>query len=415
MQRMPPLYALLSVSLLVVAGASAATAQEAPTDATPKAAGEQPAAKATDAKPATETTAPSETTETSETPKAAADAGAEATAPADATDQDAASVPPPKVEVTAVAGPRLLVTELIDQGAGDDLTAVINAAIAAQAKQSYKGDVTSTTEVRAKMELSAKKVLSGCKDDSCYFDAAKVVGAEKVLGGSVSKVGDDLLINIIVVNGRDGTRVTQVQKKSPPLQELATYTATQAAAIAIAGAPTGASVPVVIRVDEGTKEAMVFIDDEERGAPPLSVTLAPGTHRVEIKASGLTPYRTTLNVEAASPILLEANLATDRVELWPVAAGMAGASAVALVAGVTFGAFAQLNYDGTVAGLELGNPDESYALKSPATSVELAEKEQAITQLSIASNILTVSGAVLVAGAVGVLVADFILGSQAAE
>ncbi len=347
---------------------------------------------------------------------AAAASGDEKAATDDGAAAEDASVPPPKVEVTAVQAPRLLVTELTDQGAGKDLTAVINAAIAAQAKQSYKGDVTSTTEVRAKMELSAKKVLSGCSDDACYFDAAKAVGAEKVLGGGVSKVGDDLLINIIVVNGRDGTRVTQVQKKTPPLQELATYTATQAAAIAIAGAPTGASVPVVIRVEDGTDGAVVYIDDEERGPPPLSVTLPTGAHNIEIKASGVAPYRTTINVEPASPILLEASLASDRVELWPVAAGMAAASAVALVAGVTFGAFAQLNYDGTVAGLPLGNPDESYALKSPATSVELAEKEQTISQLSLASNVLTL-GAVplLAAGAVGVLVADFVLASGAAE
>ena len=308
--------------------------------------------------------------------------------------------------------PRLLVTELKNQGASDELVAAINAAIASQAKASFAGEVTSTQEVRAKLELSSQKLLSGCSDDNCYFDAAKVIGAEKVLGGSVSKVGDDLLVNVIVINGRDGTRVTQVQRKTPPLQELAIYTAAQSTAIALVGAPTTTSVPVVVRIRPGPTDALVRVDGEERGAPPVTLSLAPGSHDIEIRASAVAPYRTTLTVEAGSPILIEAKLGSDNIELWPVAVGMGAASVVTLAAGLAFGAFAQLNYDGTVAGLPLGNPDDSYLLKSPATSVELAEKEQTISQLSLASNVLTLGVVpILAAGAVGFLVAYFVLGA----
>jgi hypothetical protein len=315
------------------------------------------------------------------------------------------------------------VLDLVDKGAGPEVTAAINAAVQAQAIESFViGDAVTATQLRVALDASATQQLLGCDAEGCMVDVAKTVNALVALGGSVTKAGDDVVITVTTVRTSDGSRTAQQQRKVPLNRDLTFYAAKQLASLVLTGKAVDPTVPVVVHVDQ--KDAHIIVDGKEvaTGAD-ATVRLSPGEHEVRVRKDGFVEWVGQATVAEATPVSLTARLIEDRVELWPVSIG---AGAVTLVlGGVSVGTWivAQQLFDGSFGG----DPATSYLGQSPATTEQLKSKADLITLLSGGRDpsggfgtpgIATVTAAlagVTGAATVALVTTDLILGAGASE
>lgn len=324
--------------------------------------------------PTTTTPAPTPTTE----------APAAAPATTTTTTSDAApakSLLPPKTK------PRLLVIDLIDKGAGPEITNAVTQAVQGQALSSHAGETVTTTQIRVLLDAQANQQVLGCDSEACMTDIGKLVEADVILGGNVAKVGDDVVITVLTVDPSDGRRLKQEQRKTPINRDLYYYAAKQLAALALTGKAADPRVPVLVNVlDKSTPvEGTIVVDGKIVGtASSARQELDPGQHELVIKRSGFADWRTVLDVQEGTPLEVNANLVQERLYLWPVAIAT-GVAAVGtgVVAALMFD-YARGMYDGS-GFTNPGNKQNSggpYTTVSPTNTAELCQRERDIAWFS---------------------------------
>ena len=345
------------------------------------------------AKPTTPATAPA--------PATAATAPAPATAPA------ASPLPPP-------TRPRLLAMDIVDKGAGLEVANAINQAVQGQAVESHLGETVTATQIKIVLDAAANQQMLGCDSEQCMTDVGKVVEASVILGGNVTKVGEDFLITLIAVNARDGSRIAQQQRKVPAHRELYYYAARQLTALVLTGHSVDPRVPVMIGLKDGDS-ATIIVDGEERGqAPSLTVKLDPGQHEVRIRQGGKAEWKSLITVEEATPLQVLADPVDARLSLWPAAVatgvGTIAVSAAALMTGLV----AEDVYRGTIdLPLYDTKPETSYLQPEPVDSLTLFEREQDVNLAAGLANGLYITSAVLGAVTIALVTTDLVMAAAA--
>jgi len=312
----------------------------------------------------------------------------------------------PKPAAAPSTGPKLLVLDLADVGAGAESTSSISAAVSSQAIKSYPGTVVTSQQLALALDASAIQQLMGCAAEQCMTDIARQVEAERVLGGSVAKVGDDVVITLLVVEVKTGARVASEQRKVPLYQEMTFYAAKELTAKVLTGRATSDLVPV--RVIASESDAMVIVDGAERGLAPQVLSLDPGQHEVRVERDGYVSWRTMVTIEEGAPVLVDAQLVAESFPLWPVALAVAGMSALTATGGMAAGLVALELYDGRVTRTPEGRA-RSYKNGSPVDSLTLAERKVQVQGWQLAANVLWVTAGVLLVSAVLIETADVVL------
>lgn len=300
--------------------------------------------------------------------------------------------PKPRVE----AKPRLLVLDLIDQGAGPIVTGGLSQAMQGQAIQSYAGEVITTAQLKVALDASGLQALSGCMSEQCMTDLGGTVEAERTLGGSIAKAGDDYVLTLLVVENQTGRRVAQQQRKVPAHEDLSYYAVKQLTSLVLTGRSTDPLVPVAITSSQ--PGAVVIVDGKHVGEAPVTTQLDPGRHEIRVEKSGFVPWKTTTEVQEATPLELHAELIDPGFPLWPFALSAGAVSAAALAGGVWFGLAAQNAFDG---GTFFGDPADSYwGHPSPSTDY-LKEKHMTVVERAVWADILYGTAAVFGTVALG--------------
>ncbi len=335
------------------------------------------------------------------------DAAAPAPAIAEAAPPAASPLPPP-------AKPRLLAMDIVDKGAGLEVTNAINQAVQGQAVESHLGETVTTTQIKLLLDASANQQMLGCDAEACMASVGRLVEASIILGGNVAKVGEDFLVTILVVNPKDGTRVAQQQRKVPANRELYYYAAKQLTSLALTGRAVDPRVPVVIAVKDGAM-GTIIVDGQERGlAASLTVQLDPGQHEIRVRAGGKAEWKTILSVEDATPVQVTADLVDARISLWPAAVATGAGTIVLTGAALMTGLVAEDLYSGTIdLPLYDAKPETSYLQPEPIDSLTLYQREQGVRLASGVANGLYITGALLSVVTVALVTTDVILAASA--
>jgi hypothetical protein len=304
---------------------------------------------------------------------------------------------PAKPLITSTSGPKLLVLDLADVGAGADTVTSISSAVGAQAIKSYAGTVVTSQQLALALDAAGIQALMGCAAEKCMTDIAKEVEAERVLGGSVAKVGDDLLITLLVVEVATGRRIASEQRKVPLYKEMYYYAAKELTAFALTGRATTDLVPM--RVEASESDARVLVDGVDRGIAPMTFTIDPGNHEIRVESNGFASWRTMVLVEEGKPVLVRAELVADAFPLWPIAAAVAGMSIMTAGAALGAGIYAVELYDGSVTGSHEALA-RSYKYGTPVDTLTLAERKVTVQGWQLASNVMWGVAGVLLVSAV---------------
>jgi hypothetical protein len=342
------MYALALTLLVQLAPAQAPTtaAEPAPTTATP-----------------TEVTPPASPTTTELAP---------ATTPAEAPPEKA-SLLPPKTQ------PRLLVIDIADKGAGADVTNAVNQALQQQAVVSHRGEAITATQIKLLLDAQATQQLLGCDSEACMTQIGALVEADLIMGGNVTRVGDDVVITVLTVDPKDGRRVKQEQRKTPLNKDLYYYAAKQLSSLVLTGKAADPRVPVVVQVMAGgvAAEGTIIVDGQERGlSSSAQLDLDPGAHEVIVKRPGFATWRTLLDVVEGTPQQVTATLVAERLQLWPVAIATGAGALVTGVASLLMLDVAAAEYSGQGVLFKAGNG--AYQTVAPTDSADLCQREETI-------------------------------------
>jgi hypothetical protein len=312
----------------------------------------------------------------------------------------------PKSAMPKKTAPRLLVMDLVDEGAGPEATAAIISAVASQAIQSHVGEVVTTAQLKVALDASSLQQMAGCMSESCMVDIAKTVEADRVLGGSVARAGDDYVITVLVVDPSTGARVDQRQRKVPSSQDMYFYAAKQLTSLVLTGRTVDPLVPVAISSSQ--PDAMIIVDGQSRGIAPATLQLDPGDHEIRVQKDGFVAWKSRVTIEEATPLSVRADLVATRFPLWPFAIST-GVLATAAAGGAAYFELAALNaYDGT-----LGDPAQSYLHAVQPDTAFLAEKQAEVQQRAIAALVLWGTAATL--GVTTVVLGGFELATMGGE
>jgi hypothetical protein len=335
----------------------------------------------------------------SPTPADATAAPAATTAPA----ATAATTAPAATAATAGAtlalpkktAPRLFVIDLVDKGAGAEVVAAVNQAVQDQATKSHSGQTVTATQIRILLSAQAEQQLIGCDSELCMTDLGRTIEADRILGGSVARVGDEVLLTLTAVDPVDGRRLGQAQRKVPVNRDLFYYAARQLTSLLLTGKAADPRVPVIFKATDkngGAVEVSVIVDGKQMATTSTyQGEFEPGQHEVILRRDGFIDWKTVVDVAEATPLQIDAQLVASRIALWPAAlvTGVLGAAA-----GVTswlMADYALDRYAGeglfpwttTVAGksVEL-TATNAYKNVVPTNSAELCQRELEISFLA---------------------------------
>jgi len=273
--------------------------------------------------------------------------------------------------------------DLVDKGAGPEITGALGQAMQAQAVTSHLGETITTTQIQLLLDANSLQQLVGCDAEACMTQIGNAIEADVILGGNVAKVGEDVLVTMLTVDPKTGARIKQQQRKTPLNRDLYFYAAKQLTSLLLTGKAADPRVPVIVNVvDKGSPiEGTIIVDGKDYGlGSAKQVELDPGSHELIIRRSGFADWRTLLDVQEGTPLQVTATLVSERVYLWPVAVATG-------VAAAATGVISLVMIDAAVAELEgqsilFKAQNGAYKTVSPTDSADLCAREGNIWFLS---------------------------------
>jgi hypothetical protein len=168
-------------------------------------------------------------------------------------------------------------------------------------------EVMSRTELNQLMQLEAEKAAMGCEGDSCLAEIADALDADRVVSGTVDRLGSSYLVVLTELDARDVRVIGRVQKRLSTNEDRLFGGVEQMAqelvrAAAHDGVDTGSLVVT------STPPAEVFVDGESYGGSPAVIDgLDPGVVELEL-ISGLDRVTVEAPVAYAKSTTVDAKI-----------------------------------------------------------------------------------------------------------
>ncbi len=156
--------------------------------------------------------------------------------------------------------------------------------IAAEAGQEGGTEVVGPDAVEQQLGREGAETLIRCADDTkCLAARASALGADRVIGGWISKVGDSYRLVIVQADAKTGGRVARVEREIPIASRRLRADVATAAPVLLRGEGEGKGVLVV---QSDVAGADVAIDGAPAGTAPVKRELRPGKHKVQVTKLG---------------------------------------------------------------------------------------------------------------------------------
>ena len=99
--------------------------------------------------------------------------------------------------------PRLLVADLkAEQGINESVVRMLSELLTTELQSTGRWEVVGESDVRAVLNVEARRQVAGCSDLACISEVSGALGAELVLVGSIGTLDALYLVNLKLVNSR---------------------------------------------------------------------------------------------------------------------------------------------------------------------------------------------------------------------
>ncbi len=207
-------------------------------------------------------------------------------APATPAAEPAAAPPSAAAEVKAPppAPPALAIVQL---DAPTDLALLgrsLSEAVAQEAAKLPGLMVLAPSAVLGRLGADAARQASHCGEAAaCLMSAARQLGAERIVGGWIDRVGANYKFGLVLVDVKTGTALARVAREVPIASRRIRADVIAAAGPLLRGEAAGTG---VLALQTELPGAEVRIDDKAAGTTPLEARLQAGKHKVEVSQRG---------------------------------------------------------------------------------------------------------------------------------
>lgn len=188
---------------------------------------------------------------------------------------------------------RLAVMSLSAAGVPEEYAVGLTESIATHASQTGVFDTISPKQISSLLAFEKRKeLLGGCAQEACYVQIAQTVKADHLLAGNVSKIGDKLVLNLVLIDAAEGKALKRASRETTSASELMSEAA-QASTIVLQ--PVLSSRHGFLKVAANVPDASVIVDDERRSEGVGQVIALPaGPHVLKVSQEGF--YATSADV-----------------------------------------------------------------------------------------------------------------------
>jgi hypothetical protein len=167
-------------------------------------------------------------------------------------------------------------------------------AVATEAARLGGFEVLGPDAVEQKLGRAATAALVRCADDArCLAQTGAKLGVDRVIAGWLQKVGDRYKVALVQVDMKSGARLASIAREVPIASRRLKPDVVAAAPALLGGK---ADQDGVLKVVADVSDAAVAIDDAPAGTAPITRTLKPGRHKVQVSKPGYA---------AAEPVWVE--------------------------------------------------------------------------------------------------------------
>ncbi len=204
---------------------------------------------------------------------------------------------------------------VVSLDAPPDLVFMGKSAADAFAKAAAKGgsfEVLAPEKVEEKLGRAGTQSLVRCADDAkCLAAKAAALGVDRVVGGYIRKRGEAYRVVLVQADARTGERLGGMEREIPIASRRLQKDVAAAAPTLLAGDKDAGGILKVVTAVPG---AAVTIDDAGVGTSPVTRTVKPGKHKVEVSLPGY---------QDAAPIWVDVpanGIVEHRPRLYPIPA-----------------------------------------------------------------------------------------------
>ena len=157
------------------------------------------------------------------------------------------------------------------------------------------------------------QISGACNTDECAIQVGKILGARKMVAGSVSIVGNIYSLQIRLIDIESANIDLEVFSDVNNIGEVL-QVATQEVAEEMAAEVTGEAGPEApaitgqVNVTSGPSGASIAIDGQPHETTPRVVTLDEGPHEIVVTMEGYETFTQTVQIQAGSMIPIHAML-----------------------------------------------------------------------------------------------------------
>jgi len=252
----------------------------------------------------------------------------------------AAQAPPPETGLRDMNKPRLAIMALAAQGVPEEYALGLTETIATGIARTGVFETLSPRQVSSILSYEKRKdALGACADEACYTSIARAVKAAHLIGGSVSKVGDQLVLDLILIDATTGKALERGKDTTTEASDLVER-AYRTAIIVLQ--PLLSARQGYLDITSNVADAAVKVNDVRRSEGiGQAIALPAGPHVVEVSKDGFYAAITDISIQPGA-------VTTQRITLIPaketiaayeskatwMRAGAYGASALAVGATV---------------------------------------------------------------------------------
>jgi TolB-like protein len=248
---------------------------------------------------------------------------------------------------------RIAVMALGTAGAPADYADGLTETIATTTQETGVFEVVSPRQIASLLAYEKRKeLLGGCVEEACYVQIAQTVRAEHLVAGSVAKVGDKLVLNLVLIDAAEGKALKRTNRETKTATDLLREARD---AVIVLLQPVLSARQGYLKVAANVPDAQLVVDDELRSEGVGQVVrLAAGPHLLKVKREGF--YTATADV-----FVRPGRVGVEDVKLIPAKETIEGYESSASL--MRYGAYATA----VVAVGAGGGPRATFTVRPPTT------------------------------------------------
>lgn len=175
-------------------------------------------------------------------------------------------------------------------------------------------EVISKNEIDSMLGLERMKDVIGCDDVSCMAEIGGALGVERMISGSVARLGEAFVVNLQLINVLYGNVENRVSMRwEGPALDVVKVIGAAAQDLVL---PFKEKKPGVIDVTQAPAGASIFIDNALTG--PRADKLSIGPHTLKVVADGYEDRVTPFVLKSGERLLLDGSLRRVQVASTPI-------------------------------------------------------------------------------------------------